>query len=982
MTLRAGLLPANKHHLSVVGIAIGHFPAIVTPVQSVIKISKEKHAMISRDNYITAMLACRAFFPSIWFRNLTGHFVSLLLFLLLPFCLQAQEEHLANIRQLTFGGENAEAYFSIDGKQLIYQSTHPPYKCDQIFTMNADGSNSKIVSNGKGRTTCSYFLNQENRILYSSTQAASSECPPPPDYSKGYVWAVFPTFDIYSARPDGSDLIALSPSPGYDAEATVSPDGKKIVFTSDRDGDLELYTMDTNGNNVKRITNFPGYDGGAFFSPDSRQIVFRANHITDEKELLEYRALLQQHLVRPTALEIYVMNADGTGVRQVTSNGAANFCPFFHPNGKQIIFASNKNDPAKRNFDLFLIQADGSGLEQITFHPTFDGFPMFSPDGKQLVFASNRNAKEKGETNIFIADWMETSLATKEGAEVNLLKTHVEVLASDEMKGRLTGSPEAKRASEYIAAEFLKYGLQASPGQSGMTQQFEYTSGVKLGSKNSLSFQTAGKSQAAQVGKDYLPTGFSEDIAPTTMPAVFAGYGIRATDLKHDDYAGLDVKGKAVLVYRHGPEGDDPKSPYAPFYSLRYKAMIAREQGAKAILVVSPDKERDELIGLRNDTSFGTSGIPVLTIKRRVVDTWLKNAGKQFPNPKNPHEQPGSFELEGSLQLECELIREESTSDNVLGWIPSSVPTQETIVIGAHYDHLGLGMEGSLSEKRGVVHNGADDNASGIAGLLELARLFSISKLALRRNLLFIAFGGEELGVLGSSYFMKHPVIPAKSIVAMMNMDMIGRLRGQKLVVGGVGTSPQWKALLTRVPQNSLEVSTNEDGYGPSDHAVFYAKDIPVLFFFTGAHAEYHRPEDDIETLNYRGMQEIVNYIFQIVQQIEEMPKPLEFARVKPSSQSMSAGGFRVYLGTIPDYTENVKGVLLSGVREESPAQKAGFLAGDIIVEFAGRDIQNVYDYTYALQDQKPGDVVTVVVLRDGKRKEMKVTLARRPGNN
>ncbi len=370
------------------------------------------------------------------------------------------------------------------------------------------------------------------------------------------------------------------------------------MFTSDRDGDLELYVMNADGSNVKRLTNSPGYDGGAFFSPDSKQIVFRANHISDEKQLAEYRQLLLQHLVRPTILQIYVMNVDGSNVRQVTSNGTANFCPFFHPDGRRILFASNKNDPEKRNFDLFLIGTDGNGLEQITFHPTFDGFPMFSPDGKYLVFASNRNAKTKGETNIFIADWVENpaSLAATAPAEETQLEKHVQFLASDDMKGRLTGSPEAKEAAEYIATEFEKYGLLIPPGQSTPYQQFEYTSGVKLDEANSMTFRIGGNDLNARVGKDYLPTGFSGDASLRSIPAVFAGYGIRATDLKYDDYAGLDTKGKAVIVYRHGPEGDDPKSQFAPFYSLRYKAMTAREQGAVALLTVSPDSERDELI--------------------------------------------------------------------------------------------------------------------------------------------------------------------------------------------------------------------------------------------------------------------------------------------------------------------------------------------------------------------------------------------------
>ena len=315
------------------------------------------------------------------------------------------EKHLANIRQLTFGGENAEAYFSADGSQLIFQSTRDASDCDQIYTMNIDGSNLKQLTSS-GRTTCAYFVPNGKRVLYSSTHLAARACPEKPDFSKGYVWAVYPSFDIFSARADGSDIRQLTKTPGYDAETTVSRSGN-LVFTSMRDGDLDIYTMDANGRRVRRLTTELGYDGGPFWSYDSKQIVYRAHHPKTEKEKTDYLALLKQNLIRPTTLEIWVMNADGSNKRQVTSNGKANFAPYFFPDGKRILFASNMDDPKGRNFDIYKINLDGSGLERITDNETFDGFPMFSPDGKKLVFASNRNAKGRGETNVFIADWVE-----------------------------------------------------------------------------------------------------------------------------------------------------------------------------------------------------------------------------------------------------------------------------------------------------------------------------------------------------------------------------------------------------------------------------------------------------------------------------------------------------------------------------------------------------------------------------------------------
>ncbi|MGA8152034.1 MAG: hypothetical protein WB952_13865 [Terriglobales bacterium] len=319
----------------------------------------------------------------------------------------SQEKHLRNVRQLTFGGQNAEAYFSADGKQLIFQSSHGDVKCDQIFTMNVDGSDMRMVSTGKGRTTCSYFYPNGKKILYSSTHLASAECPPRPDFSKGYVWAVYSGYDIFTANPDGSDLKQLTNAPGYDAEATISLDGKKIVFTSLRHGDLDIYSMDADGRRVKQLTHELGYDGGPFFSPDRKWIIYRAYHPTSEKEISDYKELLKQNLIRPTSLELWIMKADGSGKRQITNLGAASFGPSFFPDGKRVIFSSNQGSTGGMgNFELYTINLDGSNLERITYSEGFDGFPVFSPDGGKLVWASNRNAKAPHETNIFIADWI------------------------------------------------------------------------------------------------------------------------------------------------------------------------------------------------------------------------------------------------------------------------------------------------------------------------------------------------------------------------------------------------------------------------------------------------------------------------------------------------------------------------------------------------------------------------------------------------
>ena len=326
------------------------------------------------------------------------------------------ESHLANIRQITFGGQNAEAYWNYDGTELIFQSTRDSLECDAIYRMKADGSNVRMVSSGNGVTTCSFIAPDGQSIIYASTHLAGDECPPKPDMSQGYVWALYDSYDIFKADPDGSNLVRLTETPGYDAEAVYSPKGDKIIFTSVRTGDLELFTMDPDGGNVTQITDMPGYDGGAFFSLDGEWICWRASRPEGE-ELADYRRLLEQGLIRPSKLDIYVMKLDGGEPIRLTDNGAANFGPYFHPDGKRVIFCSNLHDKDGRNFDLFLIDIETKQIEQVTHNDTFDGFPMFSHDGSKLVFASNRNNSEPYETNVFVADWTDQAADTTAAGE-------------------------------------------------------------------------------------------------------------------------------------------------------------------------------------------------------------------------------------------------------------------------------------------------------------------------------------------------------------------------------------------------------------------------------------------------------------------------------------------------------------------------------------------------------------------------------------
>ena len=318
-----------------------------------------------------------------------------------------RELHLRNLRQLTFEGENAEAYWSSDASMLVFQHRGAGVPADQIYVMKADGTDLRLVSTGRGKTTCSFFLPGDRGVLFASTHAASPDPPPPPDMARGYVWCLHPEYDLFTASLDGKDLRRLTDSPGYDAEAVVSPDGMRVVFTSTRGGDLDVYTMDLDGTDVRRVTDELGYDGGAFFSPDSKRLVYRAYHPADPKEVEDYRALLAEDRIRPMALQIMTCDADGSNRVQVTANGKANFGPFFHPDGKRIVFSSNMDDPKGREFELYVVNVDGTGLERVTYSPEFDGFPMFSPDGKTLLFCSNSHGAARGNTNVFLADWVD-----------------------------------------------------------------------------------------------------------------------------------------------------------------------------------------------------------------------------------------------------------------------------------------------------------------------------------------------------------------------------------------------------------------------------------------------------------------------------------------------------------------------------------------------------------------------------------------------
>jgi hypothetical protein len=604
-------------------------------------------------------------------------------------------------------------------------------------------------------------------------------------------------------------------------------------------------------------------------------------------------------------------------------------------------------------------------------------------------------------------------------------------------------------AAEYVAGEFARYGLKRSvgvdlPGMSILEadsprrymQEFPYVAGVELGQGNALTAKTGGAVMTLRVGEDWMPLGFSSNGRAEDSRAVFVGYGITSAELKYDDYAGADVKDKIALALYGTPDGDNPHGKFAHAGDIRFKAAAARAAGAKALVLIAKEEnfKDDGLSHLTFDNVGGAAGLPVIAISKQVAAKWLNTkdaAGisklegffsKFFLNwievaqsigddkrivgygniDARSDEKTMHYEIPDlSLTLAVDIARKNAPAWNVVGIIEGSDPKlkNEAIVIGAHYDHLGRGGEGSLASRDAEVHHGADDNASGVAGMLELARIFSKERERPRRTIIFIAFSGEEEGLLGSSFYVNHPLRPLAQNVAMINLDMIGRLKEDKLIVGGVGTARQWREIIERANLHAgfspppvatggtgegeamprpLALTLNEDGYGPSDHASFYAKQVPVLFFWTGTHEDYHKPSDTADKINYAGEARIISFAAAVLSSIDESAERPAYT-VARSEQAGRSMGFRVYLGTIPNYSDSTTGLVLDGVRDDSPAAKAGLKAGDRIVKMAGRDVRNVYDYTYALGEMKPGQEYEVELVRPGGQTlKLKITPAAR----
>jgi aminopeptidase YwaD len=557
---------------------------------------------------------------------------------------------------------------------------------------------------------------------------------------------------------------------------------------------------------------------------------------------------------------------------------------------------------------------------------------------------------------------------------------HIKYLASDELAGRFPGTDGDRLTAEYVINEFEEYGITPA-GEKGYLQPFDYISEIKLGSGNSVAFGNGEILKGA--GDEFTPVYLSSN-GSAGGNMVFVGYGINAPDLNYNDYAGIDLKGKIAVMMMFSPGYNNPHdNPFSKYERLRVKCAAAKEQGAAGIIVIKgPETGEEELIRLRMSGPGENLELPVMNLKRVYIESFLKDKKlTQIQKEIDSLRTPQSFELGETAQIKTDLNRIKAETNNVIGMIEGSDPAlkNEYILIGAHMDHLGDGLKyGSLHDSHAAeIHNGADDNASGVAGILELAEYYSNKKKNLKRSIIFMTFSGEEAGLIGSAYFTKSELMKKYNIVTMINLDMVGRLTDKKLTIGGTGTSSIWQGLLDSLNKTyNFAAAYNKDGFGPSDHASFYAKDIPVLFFFTGLHKDYHKPSDDWQHINSAGETDILNMVAGIVNYINSQPAKPDFIKVTEEKKETNMG-FRVTLGVIPDYSSTKEGLELSGVKAGGVAEKAGLMAGDIITKLGQYEIKNIYDYTDALTKFKPGEEAEVTYIRGTETTSVRITFAK-----
>jgi len=918
----------------------------------------------------------------------------------------------------------------------------------QIYWMDRETGDIERVSPGYGKTTCAWIHPDGDRVLFASTQfdpdCIQKQKAELEDRAAGrqkrYAWDYDDQFDLVEWNRKTHEYKKLTDTRGYDAEGSYSPDGQTIAFSSNRLAyqpglserektlfandpatALDLYVMKSDGTDVKRITDVFGYDGGPFFSPDSKRLCWR--RFSEDG----------------ATAEIYSANVDGSDAKRLTSLGAMSWAPYYHPTGDYLIFGTNLNGFA--NFELYMVDAQGNHEPvRVTTTDGFDSLPVFTPDGNELAWTSTRTSNKKSQ--IFIAEWNDKAAREALGLEragskvggsaltppsvvqieaaraeaTAVVKAndpdyraadigrHVDYLCRPELGGRLTGTVGEKLATSYVASYMASLGLEPAGSEETYFFSFPFTAGVELKASNTL---TSGDRQW-KLDRDWRPLVFSKSSTIEPTDVVFAGYGIVAPaeggHPEYDSYVHLDVENKWVMMFRQMPSDVSPerRQHWARFSSLRYKAMAARDRGAKGIIVVSGPTSgvRQQLVPLQMDGTLSGSSIAAISVSDEVAEAWFQNSEEKLADLQKALDKGEMMmgielpEVKVGSTIEVQQVKREGV--NALGILRAGdKPAKSMLIVGAHIDHLGTGGSGSSlatdDEKLGM-HRGADDNASGVAGMLEIAQSLSqlkrAGKLTLEHDVLFAAWSGEELGLLGSAYFADHfyelyPTLPKPedgnrlypAVVACLNLDMVGRLR-ENLVLQGIGSSPIWPQEIER--RNTvvgLPVTLQNDSYLPTDASTFFLKGVPILSAFTGSHSEYHTPRDTPELLNYEGAAKIAKLMGLVARSLAGSKDIPQFQEQKAPEGQGARAVMTAYLGTVPDYAQgDIKGVLLSGVAKDGPASKAGVQSKDVIVELAGRKVENIYDYTYAIEALRVGQETDIVIQRKGEPIRLKVT--------
>ena len=1061
---------------------------------------------------------------------------SIVLFLIAAFMINAcatcfaqeaenEKRLLKNTRQLIFEGKRSgEGYFSSDGKSMVFQSERDPANpFFQIYLLDFEFGDVTSISPGDGKTTCAWVHPNKELVLFSSThddpQAKSKQRAEIEFRESGqtrrYSWDYDENYEMYSFDPSTKKYQRLTNVVGYDAEGSYSPDGKLIAFASNRnayseemsDEDkelfeldpaymMEIYIMNADGTGLKQLTDVKGYDGGPFFSPDGKRICWR------------------RFAPNGATAEVMTMNIDGSDQKQITRFNKMSWAPYYHPSGKYLIFTTNEHGFA--NFELYLADTDGKSTPvRVTNTKGFDGLASFSPDGTKLTWTTNRN--EKKQSQIFLADWdhelalkllgidqaiseeeatagslgNQTASQTSTGFNAEDVGRHVDFLCRRELGGRMTGSIGEKQATAYVAAYMDSLGIVPDGDDGTWFQSFDFPAGAELGKTNQLEF--AGNKY--KTGTDWTPITFSGSGTFDAAQVVFAGYGIDAPESDdqpaYNSYEGIDVAGKWVLMFRYLPDEVEAKRRnfLADHSQLRKKTMVARDKGAAGIIVVSGPKSnvKNQLVPLSSDFSSAGTSTGAISITDSVAEKWLSAAGKDLTELQTQLDTGKlitGFALSSEIKVAVDVVQNRGTGRNVVGrLVAADTPSAEAILIGAHIDHLGKGTSGSLakSDEKGQIHVGADDNASGVAALLEVAEFLAAmkrqGKLNMKRDIVFAGWSGEELGLFGSKHYVKKtigdrsktsPLVAysgdphdlnalgkyyenfisqfdasdfieadfqllqsnigdmkivvkllssaaanqngrndetienysgiieraealtaetkkknsvepnkagqGKPVVACLNMDMVGRM-DDKVALQGLGSSNDWNRIIEK--SNAvvgLPVEPVDDTKLPTDASSFYQAGIPILSAFTGSHNDYHTPRDTPEKLNYPDAARIARLMGLIARQLVISDEVPDYVRtVEKESKRVASAGRRARLGTVPNYTEKVAGVLLDDVEPGGPADQAGLKGGDIIIKLAGKKIENIYDYQYAIDVLKVGNESGVSIIRDEKRIDLKI---------